>query len=71
MMSTMTNYNVNVQLDPITPQAGKPTNLSLIVTEQKIGELIKQFDTIHYKLMHLIIVNSEDLIFCSHPSKVR
>jgi hypothetical protein len=60
------NYNVNVQFDPATPQAGKPTHLSLIVTEQKVGEPIKQFDIIHDKLMHLIIVNSEDLSHFAH-----
>lgn len=59
-------YNVNVQFDPAIPQAGKPTILSLIVTEQKIGEPIKDFDVIHDKLMHLIIVNSEDLSHFAH-----
>ncbi len=43
-------YNVNIQFDPPTPQAAKPTHLSLIVTEQKVGEPIKQFDIIHDKL---------------------
>jgi hypothetical protein len=66
MMPEMTNYNVNVQFDPATLQAGKPTNLSLIVTEQKVGEPIKQFDIVHDKLMHLIIVNSEDLSYFAH-----
>jgi hypothetical protein len=66
MVPAMTNYNVSVQFDPATPQAGKPTNLSLIVTEQKVGEPIKQFDIIHDKLMHLIIVNSEDLSHFAH-----
>jgi hypothetical protein len=60
------NYNVNVQFDPATPQAGKPTILSLIVTEQKIGEPIKQFDIIHDKLMHLIMINREDLSHFAH-----
>lgn len=60
------NYNVNVQFDPPTPQAGKPTHLSLIVTEQKVGEPINQFDIIHDKLMHLIIVNNEDLSHFAH-----
>src|SRR5919106_2848979 len=59
-------YNVNVQFDPATPQAGKPTHLSLVITEQKVGEPIKQFDIIHDKLMHLIIVNSEDLSHFAH-----
>ena len=60
------NYNVNVQFDPATPQAGKQTRLSLVVTEQKVGEPIKQFDIIHDKLMHLIIVNKEDLSHFAH-----
>jgi hypothetical protein len=66
MMPAMTIYNVNVQFDPATPQAGKPTSLSLIVTEQKVGEPIKQFDIIHDKLMHLVMVNSEDLLHFAH-----
>jgi hypothetical protein len=66
MMPASINYNVNVQFDPSTPQAGKPTHLNLIVTEQMVGEIIKQFDVIHDKLMHLIIVNSEDLSHFAH-----
>jgi hypothetical protein len=66
MIPASINYNVNVQFDPVTPQAGKPTHLSLIVTEQKVGEPIKRFDIIHDKLMHLIIVNSEDLSHFAH-----
>src|SRR5215217_7936579 len=66
MMPATTIYNVNVQFDPATPQAGKPTSLSLVVTEQKIGEPIKDFDVIHDKLMHLIIVNKEDLSYFAH-----
>jgi hypothetical protein len=66
MIPAMTNYNVNVQFDPATPQAGKPTKLSLMITEQKVGEPIKQFDIIHDKLMHLIIVNSQDLSHFAH-----
>jgi hypothetical protein len=66
MVPPLVNYNVNVQFDPATPQAGKPTHLSLVVTEQKVGEPIKQFDIIHDKLMHLIIVNKEDLSHFAH-----
>ena len=60
------NYNVNVQFDPATPQAGKSTHLSLVVTEQKVGEPIKDYDIVHDKLMHLIIVNKEDLSHFAH-----
>jgi hypothetical protein len=66
MFSPSTNYNVNVQFDPAVPQAGKPTLLSLVVTEQKVGEPIKDFDILHDKLMHLIIVNKEDLSHFAH-----
>ena len=66
MIPESINYNINVQFDPSTPQAGKPTHLNLIVTEQKVGEPVKQFDVIHDKLMHLIIVNSEDLSHFAH-----
>jgi hypothetical protein len=65
-VSALINYSVNVQFDPVTPQAGEPTNLNLVVTEQKIGEPIKDFDIIHDKLMHLIIVNKEDLSHFAH-----
>src|SRR3712207_6682510 len=50
-VSSSINYNVNVQFDPAVPQAGKSSLLSLVVTEQKIGEPIKDFDIIHDKLM--------------------
>src|SRR5919112_359441 len=66
MIPAMTIYNVNVQFDPATPQAGKPTSLILIITEQKVGEPIRQFDIIHDKLMHLVIVNREDLSYFAH-----
>jgi hypothetical protein len=46
MTPAVINHNVNVQFDPSTPQATKPNRLSLIVTEQKVGEPIK--DLISY-----------------------
>jgi hypothetical protein len=66
MIPESINYNVNVQFDPATPQTGKPTELTLMVTEQKVGEPIKDFDIIHDKLMHLIMVNKEDLSHFAH-----
>ena len=66
MIPESIKYNINVQFDRATPQAGKPTSLSLVVTEQRVGEIIKQFDLIHDRLLHLIIVNSEDLSHFAH-----
>jgi hypothetical protein len=37
MIPASINYDVNIQFDPVTPQASKPTNLSLVVIEQKVG----------------------------------
>ncbi|AIF85215.1 hypothetical protein NTE_03185 [Candidatus Nitrososphaera evergladensis SR1] len=60
------NYNINLQSDPATPEAGKPTKLALVVTEQSIGDPITEFDAVHDKLMHLFIVNRNDLSYFAH-----
>ena len=41
--SSSVHYNVNVRFDPITPIAGKTTELVLSITDQKIGDPIKEF----------------------------
>jgi hypothetical protein len=46
------NYNVNLQYDPIPPEAGKTEKLILSVTE-RLGDLIKGYDVVHDKVMHL------------------
>jgi hypothetical protein len=59
------HYNVNLQYDSITPEAGRQTKLILSVTEQRSGEPITEFELLHDKLMHLIIVG-EDLSYFAH-----
>jgi hypothetical protein len=59
------HYNVNIRFDPITPEAGKPTELVLTLTDQKLGDPINEFELIHDKLLHLIIVG-EDLSYFAH-----
>ena len=59
------HYNVNIRFDPITPEAGKPTELLLSITDQKLADPIKEFELVHDKLMHLIIVG-EDLSYFAH-----
>lgn len=59
------SYNVNLQSNPAIPEAGKPTRLALVVTEQSIGDPITAFDTVHDRLMHLIVV-SNDLSYFAH-----
>jgi hypothetical protein len=55
----------NLLYDPITPKARKPTKLILSITEQRSGDPITEFELLHDKLMHLIIV-SEDLSYFAH-----
>lgn len=59
------HYNVNLQYDSITPEAGRQTKLILSVTEQKSGDPIREFELVHDKLMHLIIVG-QDLSYFAH-----
>jgi hypothetical protein len=59
------HYNVNLQYDSITPEAGRQTKLILSVTEQKSGDPIREFELLHDKLMHLIIVG-QDLSYFAH-----
>src|SRR6478609_6679890 len=58
-------YNVNLKFEPQIPTAGKTTTISIHITEQKTGNIIQNFETIHDKLMHLIII-SEDLSYFAH-----
>src|SRR6478735_2176362 len=50
------NYNVNLKFEPQIPISGKTTTIAIHITEQKKGNIIRDFETIHDKLMHLIIV---------------
>jgi hypothetical protein len=59
------SYHVSLQYDPQIPEAGKPAKLSVYITEQPSGDTIHEFETIHDKLMHLIIVG-EDLSYFAH-----
>lgn len=59
------SYNVNLQYDPQIPIAGKSTKLSILITEQRSGDIIQKFETIHDKLMHIIIVD-EGLSYFAH-----
>jgi hypothetical protein len=54
------SYNVNLQYNPQTPEAGVLTKLAIHITEQQSGDVIQKFENTHDKLMHIIIVG-EDL----------
>src|SRR4051812_32740211 len=59
------SYNVNLKHEPQIPTAGKTTSLKIKITEQKTGNIVQDFETIHDKLMHLIAVG-EDLSYFAH-----
>lgn len=59
------SYNVNLKYDPHNLQADSITKLIISIIKQPSDEIIKEFETIHDKLMHLIIVN-KDLSYFAH-----
>jgi hypothetical protein len=59
------HYNINIRFDPVIPEAAKPTELLLSITDQKLGDPIREFELVHDKFMHLIIVG-EDLSYFAH-----
>jgi hypothetical protein len=57
-------YSVDLHFDSIVPEAGRKTMLNISVTEQS-GTPVREFELVHDKLMHLIIVG-EDLSYFAH-----
>ena len=58
-------YNVNLRYEPQIPQANYPTNLIVSITERASGNTIKEFEPVHDKLMHLIVIR-KDLSYFAH-----
>ena len=58
-------YNVILKYNPTVPKAGQPTLITIKIRENKTEKRVKEFDLLHEKLMHVIIV-SEDLAYFSH-----
>ncbi len=58
-------YSVNLKYNPIIPEAEQPTLITIEIIEKQTRKRIKEFDILHEKLMHVIIV-SEDLSHFSH-----
>ena len=58
-------YDIKLHTSPVSPIADRPTRLLLVVTELASHDPIHEFDLVHDRLMHLIVV-SEDLAFFDH-----
>lgn len=54
-----------MQANPATPEAGKPTKFSLVITEQSIDDPVGEFEVMHDKLLYLF-VGSGDLYYFDH-----
>jgi hypothetical protein len=59
------HYNVNIRFDTITLEADQSTGFLLSSTDQRLGDRIKEFDLVHDKLMHHIILG-DDLCYFAH-----
>jgi hypothetical protein len=57
-------YGVELRYHSVVPEAGRQTKLTISITE-KSGTPIREFEPVHDKLMHLIIVG-EDLSYFAH-----
>jgi hypothetical protein len=56
--------DVKIEYDSIVPEAGRQTKLIISVTD-KSGAPVREYELVHDKLMHLIIVG-EDLSYFAH-----
>lgn len=59
-----TQHDVRIEYDSIVPEAGRQTKLTISVKERS-GSPIREYEPVHDKLMHLIIVG-EDLSYFAH-----
>jgi hypothetical protein len=57
-------YSVKLHFDSVVPEAGRKTMLTISAAE-KSGTPIREFELVHDKLMHLIIVG-QDLSYFAH-----
>ena len=58
-------YDVILKYNPTVPKGGQPTLITIKIRENKTEKRVKEFDLLHEKLMHVIII-SEDLAYFSH-----
>ncbi len=58
-------YNVTLRYNPTIPNAGKPTEITVSINEKGTGRPVTDFEKVHDKLLHMIIVG-EDLSYFAH-----
>ena len=58
-------YKISVTTAPAAPRYGQPVELAFAVRDASSGALVRDFELVHEKLLHLVIV-SEDLNWFAH-----
>lgn len=64
-------YNVILKYNPTVPKAGQPTLITIKIKENKTEKRVKEFDLLHEKLMHVIIVSEDLTYFFPYSSYLR
>jgi len=59
------SYDVDLRYSPTIPNAGTPTQITVSIKEKSTGRPMTDFEKVHDKLMHMIIVG-EDLSYFAH-----
>jgi hypothetical protein len=58
-------YSVSLRYNPTVPKLGQSTLITIKIVENQTEKRVKEFNLLHEKLIHVIIV-SEDLSHFSH-----
>lgn len=61
-------YTLEMTSDPKTPEAGKPVALSIVIRSRDTGQPVTEFDTVHEKKIHFMVVSADLQRFAhEHP----
>jgi hypothetical protein len=61
-------YTLEVRSDPATPDAGRPAQLTIFVQSRDTRQPVTEFDTVHERQIHFMVVSSDMQHFAhEHP----
>src|SRR3954447_7852282 len=58
-------YHVAVETEPRAPRAGERTRVRLTISDPRTNGTVKDFETVHDKLLHMFVLN-QDLEYFAH-----
>jgi hypothetical protein len=62
-------YRLDLQLTPRAPRPGQPVRVRFFVRTPETGTIVRQFDTIHERLLHFFVIG-HDLAYFTHVHPV-